>query len=47
MPQGYHHLTYEQRCQIYALKQSGLSQSAMARQLGVDRRSIGRELKRN
>src|SRR5271154_258135 len=23
MPEGYHHLTYEDRCQIYALTQSG------------------------
>jgi IS30 family transposase len=47
MPKGYHHLTYEERCQIYALKESGLSQSAIARQIGIDRTSIGRELKRN
>jgi len=31
MPEGYHHLTYEERCQIYALMQSGLSQAAIAR----------------
>ena len=35
MPEGYHHLTYEERCQIYALMQSGLSQAAIARRLGV------------
>ena len=47
MPEGYHHLTYEDRCQIYALTQSGLSQAAIARQLGVDRSTIKRELDRN
>ena len=30
MPESYHHLTYEERCQIYALMQSGLSQAAAA-----------------
>ena len=25
MANGYHHLTYGSRCQIYALKKSGLS----------------------
>ena len=47
MPEGYHHLTYEERCQIYALMQSGLSQAAIARQLGVHRSTINRELDRN
>ena len=47
MPEGYHHLTYEERCQIYALMQSGLSQAAIARQLGVHRSTIKRELDRN
>ena len=47
MPEGYHHLTYEERCQIYALVQNGLSQAAIARQLGVDRSTIKRELDRN
>src|ERR1019366_7183476 len=47
MPEGYHHLTYEERCQICALLQSGLSQAAIARQLGVDRSTIKRELDRN
>ena len=47
MPAGYHHLTYEERCQIYALMQSGLSQAAIARQLGVHRSTIKRELDRN
>src|ERR1700674_1869506 len=30
MPEGYLHLTYEQRCQIYALLQSGDSQAYIA-----------------
>jgi len=47
MPEGYHHLTSEERCQIYALMESGLSQAAIARQLGVHRSTIKRELDRN
>src|ERR1700693_2851616 len=47
MPEGYLHLTYEQRCQIYALLQSGHSQAYVARQIGVDRSTISRELVRN
>ena len=26
MPRGYHHLTQDERCQIWGLKKSGLSQ---------------------
>src|SRR6202040_3245820 len=44
MPEGYLHLTYEQRCEIYALLQSGHSQAYVARQIGVDRSTISREL---
>jgi transposase, IS30 family len=47
MTSGYHHLTYEQRCQIYALKKSGQCNALIARQLGVHRATIGRELARN
>jgi IS30 family transposase len=43
----YHHLTYEDRCQIYALMKSGISQSEIAKQLGVNRSTIARELRRN
>lgn len=44
-----HHsqLTYEQRCQISVLLQEELSQSAIARRLGVSQSTISRELKRN
>ena len=47
MPEGYLHLTPEQRCQIYALLQSGHTQAHIARQLGVDPSTISRELSRN
>jgi IS30 family transposase len=47
MPKTYHHLTPEQRSQLEALKKSRLSNIAIAEQLGVDRTTIGRELKRN
>lgn len=47
MPKGYQHLTYDQRCQIYILKERGDTSSAIAKALGVHRCSISRELKRN
>ena len=47
MSKTYHHLTAEQRLQIEALKKTRLSNIAIARQLGVDRATIGREIKRN
>ncbi len=37
MPQGYHHLDQEQRCQLYLLKERGDSSATIAWQLGVDR----------
>jgi IS30 family transposase len=37
----------EQRCQIYALLQSGHSQAHVARKVGVDPSTISRELVRN
>src|ERR1700681_4045068 len=46
MPEGYLHLTCEQRCQIYALLQSGHSQADIARKVGVDPSTISRELVR-
>ena len=46
MPKGYHHLTYEQRCQIEALK-GILPQSVIAQILGVHPATISREVSRN
>ena len=47
MPKGYHHLTYEARCQVYALKQRGDSLAQIARQLQVSRATVSREIRRN
>ena len=47
MPTGYHHLTYEERCRIYALKQRGDSQHQIAKHLRVSRSTISREIRRN
>ncbi len=47
MPEGHRHLTHEDRCQIGALKESGLSDGAIAARLGRDRPSVWRELRRN
>lgn len=44
---NYHHLSQAQRYQIEALLQAGISRSAIAIQLGVDRSTIYREIKRN
>jgi IS30 family transposase len=44
---NYKQLTYEQRCQIEALKKSGLSQQEIAKNIGVSQSSISRELARN
>jgi len=43
----YKQLTYELRCQIYALNKIGLSQNKIARQLNVSQSTISRELSRN
>ena len=47
MTRQYQQLTYEQRCQIYALKKRGDSQREMAEWLGVNQSTISRELARN
>ena len=47
MPKGYRHLTYDKRCQIYALLKSGCSKAEVARQIGVHRSTVTNELKRN
>jgi IS30 family transposase len=43
----YSQLTYEQRCQIYALNKIGMSQNKIAQQLSVSQSTISRELSRN
>ncbi len=40
-------LIYTQRCQIYALKKTGISQTDIAEIIGVSQPTISRELKRN
>ena len=47
MPQGYHHLAYDKRCQIYALLNRGFSQIQIADDIQVDQSTISRELNRN
>lgn len=47
MPKGYHHLTYDQRCQIQTLKERGDSINKIAEALKVHRSSIYREIARN
>ncbi len=47
MPSGYHHLTYGERCRTCALRKSGLSDPAIARQLCRDRTTVCREIRRN
>ena len=47
MPKSYCHLTYEERCQIEALKKSGLSVVLIVEQLGRHRATIYREINRN
>lgn len=47
MPEGYHHLTRDQRCQLAALKDRGESVGGIAIQLNVHRSTIYRELSRN
>ncbi len=47
MPKGYQYLTYEQRCQIFALLKRRISQSQIALILGVTQSTISREIQRN
>jgi IS30 family transposase len=44
---AYQQLTQDQRYQIYAFLKAAFSQSAIARELGVDKSTIARQLKRN
>jgi len=46
MPEGYHHLTYKQRCQIDALMKSGEPKQEIAAKVGIHRSAIYRELER-
>ncbi|PKG37982.1 IS30 family transposase [Psychromonas sp. Urea-02u-13] len=43
----YKQLTYELRCQIYALNKIGMSQNKIAQQLKISQSTISRELNRN
>jgi len=43
----YHHLTYDLRCQISALKKSGLNRLKIANQIETSQSTISRELRRN
>ena len=47
MPEGYHHLTRDQRCQLCTLKNRGESTINIAKQCGMHRSTIYRELQRN
>ena len=47
MPKGYHHVTRDIRCQIYALKSMGHSLGSIALAVGRDKSSISREISRN
>jgi transposase, IS30 family len=47
MPKGYHHVTRDQRCQIYTLKAMQLSLREIATQLNVHVSTVSRELRRN
>lgn len=44
---NYKQLTYEQRCQLYALKKTKMIQMELADAIGVSQSAISRELKRN
>ena len=44
MPKGHHHLTYDKRCQIYALLKRGCTKAEVARQIGVHRSTITNEI---
>ena len=47
MAKGYRHLTYGSRCQIYALRKSGMSIRGVSRSLAVSASTVSRELRRN
>jgi len=41
------HLVYEEKCQIHAYLSMSMSQTAIARKLGVHRSTVSREMQRN
>ena len=47
MANGFHHLTRDERCQIYALRKRGVSVRGIARDLGCSPSTISREIRRN
>ena len=47
MTNTYQQLTYEQRCQISALKKRGCSQREIAETIGISQSTVSRELARN
>lgn len=47
MTENYQQLTYEQRCQISALKKSGCTQRKIAKIINVSQSTVSRELSRN
>jgi transposase, IS30 family len=47
MPRPYHHLTYQQRCQILAWKETRLSQRGIAQRLQISQSTVSREIRRN
>lgn len=47
MPEGYHHLTRDLRCQLYTLKKRGDSVLTISKELKLHRSTLYREFKRN
>ena len=47
MPEGYHQLTRDKRCQIYTLKARGDAVATIANEIEVHRSTIYREIERN
>jgi IS30 family transposase len=47
LKKSFHHMTCEQRCQIYALLSIGKTQREIAEEVGVNQSSISREIARN
>ena len=46
MSKGHHHPAYPERCQIEALGTIGISNAAIAEQLGCNRSTVYKEIKR-